>query len=236
MSLVHGCGRVILTLEGAVSRGLNIDLRRDDVYDEIEEAPKVTLDRLEDLVRRNSFGVKKPVPDGWSYGSAVYHVPSFFNHSCMPNTVHYHIGDMIFISSSTTIPTGSEIFLTYYPFLHGESVQDRNTKLQVREGGFSCHCALCHFEIENVSIVDPAAKVAKNMAEKFKAPKWSESRKAVQELKEVRHYLFKQFNLPIPGYDSRRIPMFDTKSPRQFSLAKLLLPVLYMLQSSLRQQ
>ena len=74
------------------------------------------------------------------------------------------------------------------------------------------------------------------MAEKFKAPKWSGSRKAVQELKEARRYLFKQFNLPIPEYDLRKIPMFDTKSPRQFSLARLLLPVLRMLQSSLREQ
>ena len=211
-------------------------MRRDDVYDETEEVPEVTLDLLEDLVRRNCFGVKKTVPDGCSYGTAVYHVPSFFNHSCMPNTVHCHIGDMIFISSSTTIPKGSEIFLTYYPFLERESVQERNKELQVRAGGFSCHCALCQFEIENASIVDPAVKVAKNMAEKFKASKWSESRKAVQELKEARRYLFKQFNLPIPEYDSRKIPMFDTKSPRQFSLAKLLLPVLCMLQSSLREQ
>ena len=59
-SLVHGCGRAILNLEGGVNRGLDIDLRRDDVYDETEEVPKVTLDLLEDLVRRNSFGVKKP--------------------------------------------------------------------------------------------------------------------------------------------------------------------------------
>ena len=209
---------------------------RDDVYDETEEVPKFTLELLVDLVRRNAFGVEKPIPDGLSYGTAVYHVPSFFNHSCMSNTIHYHIGDMIFIISSTTIPKGSEIFLAYYPFLQRESVQERNTTLQKREGGFSCHCALCQFEIENASIVDPAAKVAKNMAEKFESTKWSGSRKAVQELKEARRYLFKQFNLPIPEYDSRKVPRFNTESPRQFSLARFLLPVLRMLQSSLREQ
>jgi hypothetical protein len=133
--LVGGCGRAIFNLEGGIGRGLNIDLQRDDVYDETEEVPEFTLSCLEDLVRRNCFGVQKLVPDGCSYGTAVYHVPSFFNHSCMPNTVHYHIGDTIFVISSTTIPKGSEVFLAYYPFFRGESVQDRNTKLQAREGG-----------------------------------------------------------------------------------------------------
>jgi hypothetical protein len=188
------------------------------------------------LVRRNAFAVKKTLADGWSYGTAVYHVPSFFNYSCMPNTVHYHIGDMIFIISSTTIPKGSENFLTYYRFHQGESVQKRNKELQNRKGGFSCHCALCRFEIENASIVDPANKIVKNMTEKFKQPEWSGSRKAVQELKKARRSLFKQFNLSVPDYDLRQIPMFDTKAPRQFSLARFLLPVLQMLHYSLRKQ
>jgi hypothetical protein len=155
----------------------------------------------------------------------------------MPNTVHYHIGDMIFVISNTTIPKGSEVFLTYYPFLRGDSVQDRNTKLQAREGGFFCRCPLCQFEIENVSIVDPAAKLAKRLAKKnSEAPKWIESGKAGRELEGARHYLFKQFNVPIPGYDSCKVPLFDMKAPGQFSFAKLLLPILCMLQSSLRQR
>ena len=236
MSLLNRCGRAILDLEGGVSRGLNIDLRRDDVYDETEEVPKLTLDCLEDLVRRNAFTVKKSVPGGWSYGTAIYHVPSFFNHSCMPNTIHYHIGDMIFIVSSTTILKGSEIFLAYYPF-EGHSVQDRNQKLQDREGGFSCHCPLCRFETENASIVDPVVKLVKELRKnKLEAPNWIGSGKAVRELKDARRYLFKQFKVPVPDYDSDKIPIFDTKSPRKFSLAKALLWVLYALQFSLRQQ
>ena len=74
------------------------------------------------------------------------------------------------------------------------------------------------------------------MAEKFKEPEWSGLRKAVQELKKARRSLFKQFNLSIPDYHLRQIPMFDTKSPRQFSLARFLLPVLQMLHYSLRKQ
>jgi hypothetical protein len=233
VSLREGCGRAILNLEGGVRQDLDVDLHGDDVYDEIEQVPKVSPDRLEDLVRRNSFGIKKTVPDGSSPGIAVYHVPSFFNHSCMPNTVHYHIGDMIFIVSSTTIPAGSEIFLTYYPFLHQYSLQERNTQLQKRTGGFSCRCALCRFEIENPSIVVPAAKVVKNIADKFKARKGRRSMKVVQGLKEARRYLFKQFDVPISDYDKHKVPIFDTKSPRKFSFAKLLLPILWMLEASL---
>jgi tetratricopeptide (TPR) repeat protein len=41
--LGHGSARTILDLEGGVNGGLNIDLRRDDVYDLREEEPKVTL-------------------------------------------------------------------------------------------------------------------------------------------------------------------------------------------------
>lgn len=108
--LGEGRGRAILNLEGGGRQELDVDLHRDDVYDEIASVPTVSLDRLEDLVRRNSFGIEKPVRNGSSQGIAVYHVPSFFNHSCMPNTFHYHIGDMIFIVSSTIIPAGNELF------------------------------------------------------------------------------------------------------------------------------
>jgi len=112
----------------------------------------------------------------------------------------------------------------------------RNTRLRKREGGFWCRCELCQFEIENTSIVDPAAKVVENMAKKSQGVKWSDSREAIQELEATRCFLFKQFNLPVPKYEPSKIPTFDMKSPQQFSLARLLLPVLRILLSSLRKQ
>src|SRR5208282_5844821 len=39
-SLAQGCGRAILNLESGVNQGLDIDLRRDDVYDDTEELPE----------------------------------------------------------------------------------------------------------------------------------------------------------------------------------------------------
>jgi hypothetical protein len=102
---------------------------------------------------------------------------------------------------------------------------------------FLCHCPLCRFEIETASIVDPAAKLAKRLAKRNSdAPKWIESEKAGRELEDARRYLFKQFNVPIPEYESGKVPIFDTKSPGQFSFAKLLVPILCMLQSALRQR
>lgn len=236
VSLGQGCCRAVLDLEGGVSPRPNVDLRRDDVYDTIEDVPDVTVDQLENLIRRNSFHVKKTVSDGLSGGTAVFHVPSFFNHSCMANTVHSHIGDMVFIVSSMTIPEGSEIFLNYYAFVNGESVEQRNKTLQKRTGGFVCRCMLCQYERENGSIVSPAAKVVENMMERFPSPDWGGSRQAVQQLKEARCYLFKQFNQSIPEYDSFKIATFDTESPQRFSLGNLLLPVLRMLASSLHAQ
>jgi hypothetical protein len=85
--LVGGCGRAILNLEGGIGRGLNIDLQRDDVYDETEEVPEFTLSCLEDLVRRNCFGVQKPVPDGWSYGTAMSRLSSTTVACLTPSTI-----------------------------------------------------------------------------------------------------------------------------------------------------
>jgi len=234
--LEQGCGRAILDIEGGVNLTPNLDLWRDDVYDEEEKVPQVSLDLLANLVYRNAFYFKKPIPKGAVDGFAVFHVPSFFNHSCMANTIPYHIGDMIFIVSSTTISKESEIFINYCPSDGEKTVEERNKNLQERTGGFLCRCILCQFERENASIVDPAAKLVTNTLERaWKAGVTDIP--SVQELKQARRYLFKQFNLePIPAPNSFKIGMFRGGSPHQHSFGRLLILVLRKLQSVLRAQ
>jgi len=156
----------------------------------------------------------------------------------MVNTLYYQIGDMSFIRSSITIPEGSEIFINYDPGgLDGASVQARDEKLNARSNGFSCHCPLCQFEWENASKVAPAAKLVKEILEKCEEPNWNELPSSVETLKQVRLYLFKQFNQPIPEHKPLKLPMFMAYStPRQLSLGKLLLLVLQRLWSCLRTQ
>jgi hypothetical protein len=44
---------------------------------------------------------------------ALYHLPSFFNHSSRPNCNRYSIGDVMFFVSNQDIPSGAEVCISY---------------------------------------------------------------------------------------------------------------------------
>lgn len=222
--LLNGCGRAMLDLEGGLNEGVDIDLRRDDVYD--YPAPAPNLDMLTPLCLRNSFTVEKAAPDGVVLGVAAFKVPSFFNHSCMPNAVYYHIGDMIFIVSTIDIPSGSEIFIPYVNILSGRSVQERNKELENRQGGFQCHCALCKFEIENPAIANRAVAITKKMCGNLESQGSVGSKKAIKELKKARIELYRLFELPLHEYDSHTVSVVNTETPLRFAFARVVQPIL----------
>lgn len=124
-------GKAIFNLEGGYHQhDINIDLRKFD-FDSKITASEIGLKKLGDIVTRNCFGIAK-VHEPDDEGLAVFHVPSFFNHSCMPNTFYYTIGDMIFIKSAADIASGSELFLSYLEYFEVKTADERNKKLANR--------------------------------------------------------------------------------------------------------
>ncbi|KAI6661527.1 hypothetical protein LOD99_13400 [Oopsacas minuta] len=62
-------------------------------------------------------------------------LPSFINHSCIPNAVKIHIRDICIVRTITDIPEGDEVLASLYPLSLCSHVDLRQ-----------CDCKLCHFE------------------------------------------------------------------------------------------
>ncbi len=56
-----------------------------------------------------------PSPQGYSAlsGTALYYLPSFFNHDCQPNASRFAIGDILWIVANQPIKSGQEVCLSY---------------------------------------------------------------------------------------------------------------------------
>ena len=86
--------------------------------DEIEEIRQ----RLPLVIRYNVLSAETspelmvhPSPQGYSAlsGTALYYLPSFFNHDCQPNASRFAIGDIIWIVANQDIKAGQEVCISY---------------------------------------------------------------------------------------------------------------------------
>jgi len=77
--------------------------------------------------------------DSWS---ALFIDGSAFNHSCVANTYHKTLGDVLVVRARTSIKKGKEVYLSYAPLecLHGAS---RAIHLARHFGLGGCPCASC---------------------------------------------------------------------------------------------
>ncbi|KGN51940.1 uncharacterized protein LOC101202892 [Cucumis sativus] len=78
------------------------------------------------------------------YGVGLWVLPSFINHSCIPNARRLHIGDHILVHASRDVKAGEEITFAYFDPL--SSWKDR--KRMSETWGFNCNCKRCRFEEE----------------------------------------------------------------------------------------
>ena len=76
--------------------------------------------------------------------NGIWLLPSFINHSCIPNAVRIYIGDICIVRAIADIPEGEEVFTSYLPLSLFPNVQGRYNIL-----GFQCDCQLCEFEKRN---------------------------------------------------------------------------------------
>ena len=73
---------------------------------------------------------------------AVYELPSFFNHSCIP-TAHSHVfGDVIVIRAGCAMKEGEEVTIGYFKENENDEDPVNGIKSQ-RVWGFLCSCKLC---------------------------------------------------------------------------------------------
>ena len=104
---------------------IRLRLLRPEMYD------RQLTERILQRVVLNSFG-----SDEMEY---LYAHLSYFNHSCDPNALAYHKGDMCLLKSIKPIKKGEEICIMYMDF--NDSQWIRNIKL--REHNFQCGCKRC---------------------------------------------------------------------------------------------
>ncbi|PVG03751.1 hypothetical protein CPB86DRAFT_778842 [Serendipita vermifera] len=69
---------------------------------------------------------------------ALYVLPSYFNHSCIPNAGHEYFGDIMVIRAIQKISKGEEIFLSYTK-VSSYDIRKENLK----KWKLDCNCELC---------------------------------------------------------------------------------------------
>ena len=226
------CGQAIINLEGGpMSTNMDISLSVAEDGLKAGEQGDVKPETLLDIVERNSFSVSHNGVEG----AALFYGASFLNHSCMPNTIRYFIGDMMFIRSCVDIPSDSEIFTTYAKVLHGSSVEERAKGLAEREVPIICSCQLCQFERENHEIVSPAVQLVGKLRDKYDRSqvKAGNLKNAIQELEAGVRSLYSLFHYS-PTRDFLSVTSFSSSTPKAFSFSRLLKILSQLLFSILR--
>ncbi|GLJ25761.1 hypothetical protein SUGI_0493210 [Cryptomeria japonica] len=114
-----------------------------------EVLPQPNLQRIRDIVSRNSFGGEFQTfgeerrEDEESLGfSGLWMLPSFINHSCLPNATRLNVGSAMFLHAAKPIKKREEITISYFDALLPQPQ---------REGfcgvwGFKCNCKRCSVE------------------------------------------------------------------------------------------
>ncbi|KAJ0257774.1 SET domain protein 35 [Hirschfeldia incana] len=100
---------------------------------------------VEDAVSAKVIGKNKEY-----YGVGLWTLPSFINHSCVPNARRLHVGDYAIVHASRDIKAGEEITSAYYDVLSSPLEKRRE---MAESWGFSCKCGRCRFE-SGLSVVN----------------------------------------------------------------------------------
>lgn len=83
----------------------------------------------------------------------VWLIPSFMNHSCLPNASRMNVGDVMTVHATTDINAGEEITIPYFNVLLPYNVREIASKAR----GFRCLCERCELE-RKVSVQDADLK------------------------------------------------------------------------------
>lgn len=204
--LKNGTGRRVLQLAGgSQSNDTSINLRRDDVYDnDIHFIP----DQIRQIITKNSFGgaqrsqiladaAEENSPQSKVGGGALFYAPSFFNHSCIPNSTYFTIGDMMFVKTNRDVEEDEELMI-HYIYVEKLNEKERNETLQ-RVWEFTCQCSLCEWERENQEICSEADKIMEKVLEFAKS---ASPESAVKKFLSAKKKLYQLYRCPPPNIDN----------------------------------
>lgn len=131
--------------------------------EEEEEKLQVDVKRIRDIIALNSFGgaeqtfaskskiyEAKLVQRGQDF-SGLWLLPSFINHSCLPNSSRMDVGSAMFIHASKPIKRGEEITISYFDTL----VPLPQRQAMYKNWGFKCKCRRCILELSLKAALDP---------------------------------------------------------------------------------
>ena len=76
------------------------------------------------------------------HNRALYPMTSILNHSCHPNAVYSHIGNVMVVSAFRDIAKGEELTVEYVPTI--TSYYERKDKLSKYQ--IDCSCSICRIE------------------------------------------------------------------------------------------
>ncbi|RUS32746.1 hypothetical protein BC938DRAFT_474438 [Jimgerdemannia flammicorona] len=125
---------------------------------DIGDNPKVDIDRITNIVRVNAFvpdvdHLPRTTADGPSSsgdqtrssdpGKGLWLQPSFLQHACFANALHFTIGDLLFVRAMRQITKDEEVCVPFTSIL--EPYHKRRRSLQDRGLG-ECVCQLCSSE------------------------------------------------------------------------------------------
>ncbi|KAH7416222.1 hypothetical protein KP509_14G081400 [Ceratopteris richardii] len=111
----------------------------EEIFNVLDEDVHLELDadQINQAVERSSFLSL----DSWG---GLWFLPSFINHSCLPNACWMKIGeDALFARAARHLRKGDEVTVSY---LGGETVAFPHRAYAARLRGFRCSCPRCLFE------------------------------------------------------------------------------------------
>lgn len=236
----HGCERRILQLTGGpLSSVTNVDLGRDDIYD--DDLYPVTTDQIRPIVAKNSFAGGQrtrvfamagddPNEDSGVGGGALYFAPSFFNHSCIPNATYFTIGDMMFVKTNREVDKDEELTI-HYLYVERPGERERNEMLQ-RIWEFTCHCDLCISERLDEDTCTAADKIVDRALIFVRSAPPEES---VKKLINARKKLYNEYRIATPQINAITSTTLQGLDPPPLpSLARHLVALLRELSNLLR--
>ena len=109
---------------------------------------EINIDTISKICKKNIFKANsRTISKIMKYPEreckGLWILPSFFNHSCDPNTILLFIGDAIFIRAGKYIYNGEEITLPYQP--PRDKLEERQINL-LQTWDFICECHRCKSE------------------------------------------------------------------------------------------
>ncbi|TCD69091.1 hypothetical protein EIP91_008733 [Steccherinum ochraceum] len=80
--------------------------------------------------------------------AALYELPSFCNHACLPSAGRAFFGDVMVVRATQDLKAGEEVTMSYYDST--ETYQKRTDSIQ-RQWQFACDCLLCKADLSDTA-------------------------------------------------------------------------------------